>query len=244
MIGHGSFDLVIFDCDGVLIDSEVLASRIDAEELTAIGYPISVEEAVIRFTGLPGGAMRTIIEADWGRALPANFEINLQQRIKEAYRRDLRPVSGIAELLQVLSVATCVASSSAPDKLRLGLELTGLYDRLAPHVFSTSMVARGKPAPDLFLFAARQMGVEAARCVVVEDSIPGIQAGVAAGMQVIGFTAGGHCVPDHGQRLLQAGAAIITSSARELTLLLSHSESRRAQVQDPCTGFKLSISNN
>lgn len=228
MIEPDTFDLVIFDCDGVLIDSEVLACRIEAEELTALGYPITVEETVMRFTGLPAGAVRAAIEADWGQPLPADFEGRVHVEIKEAYRRDLRPIPGIADLLAALAVPVCVASSSAPDKLRLGLELTGLHECFAPHVFSTTMVARGKPAPDIFLFAAEQMGTPPQRCVVVEDSLAGVQAGVAAGIPVIGFTGGGHCGPGHAARLLQAGARLTVSSAVELHSLLAAAQPARA----------------
>lgn len=214
------FGLVIFDCDGVLIDSEVLACRIDAEELTRIGYPVTLSDAVLRFTGLSSKTMRQLIEAEWGRPLPADFEDNLQKRIKESYRTELQAIRGIDELLRKLSVPRCVASSSAPDKLKLGLELTGLWHHFSPHVFSATMVAAGKPAPDIFLFAAARMGVEPPRCVVVEDSIAGVRAGVAAGMTVIGFTGGGHCVPDHGHRLLASGAAMVACSAEELAAVL------------------------
>lgn len=221
MIEPDSFDLVIFDCDGVLIDSEALASRIDAQELTAIGYPITVEDAVIRFTGLPAGSLRRIVEQDWGRELPPDFEAGLQRKIKAAYRRDLQAIPGIAEVIDALTVPACVASSSAPDKLRLGLELTGLHRRFAPHIFSTTMVARGKPAPDLFLFAAGQMGVAPQRAIVIEDSVHGVVAGVAAGMRVVGFVGGSHCGPGHGERLLEAGALLVAPRANVLLTLLA-----------------------
>ncbi|MBB4388541.1 HAD superfamily hydrolase (TIGR01509 family) [Rhizobium leguminosarum] len=218
------YDLVIFDCDGVLIDSETLASRIDAEELTRIGYPTSYSDVVLRFTGLSSATMRKLIEEDWGRPLPGNFDTIVQDRIKESYRTELQAISGIDQLLHQLQLPRCVASSSAPDKLRLGLELTGLWPHFDPHVFSSVMVKVGKPAPDLFLFAAAKMGVEPARCVVVEDSIAGVRAGVAAGMTVIGFTAGGHCLEDHNHRLFSAGAKVVARSAEELTSLLCGSQ--------------------
>jgi HAD superfamily hydrolase (TIGR01509 family) len=219
-----SYELVIFDCDGVLIDSETLASRIDAEELTRIGYPTSYSDVVLRFTGLSSATMRKMVEEDWGRALPDDFDAIVQARIKDSYRTDLQAIAGIDELLHQLSLPRCVASSSAPEKLRLGLELTGLLPHFDPHVFSSVMVKFGKPAPDLFLFAAAKMGVEPARCVIVEDSIAGVRAGVSAGMTVIGFTAGGHCLEDHGQRLISAGAAVVATSAEELRALLMTSE--------------------
>ncbi|WP_208245842.1 HAD family hydrolase (plasmid) [Rhizobium sp. T1473] len=218
-----AFELVIFDCDGVLIDSETLASRIDAEELTRLGYPTSYSDVVLRFTGLSSATMRKMVEEDWGRALPDDFDAMVQARIKESYRTELQAIAGIDNLLHQLPSPRCVASSSAPEKLRLGLELTGLLPHFEPHVFSSVMVKVGKPAPDLFLFAAAKMGVEPARCVVVEDSIAGVRASVAAGMTVIGFTAGGHCLEDHGQRLLSAGAAVVARSAEDLGALLTTS---------------------
>lgn len=217
-------ELVIFDCDGVLIDSETLASRIDAEELTRIGYPTSYSDVVLRFTGLSAATMRKMVEEDWGRPLPNDFDTIVQSRIKETYRTELQAIEGIDRLLHQLPLPRCVASSSAPDKLKLGLELTGLWRHFDPHVFSSVMVKASKPAPDLFLFAAAQMGIEAARCVVVEDSIAGVRAGVAAGMTVIGFTAGAHCFDDHGQRLLSAGAAVVARSAEELGSFLTMSQ--------------------
>ncbi|MET3581470.1 HAD superfamily hydrolase (TIGR01509 family) [Mesorhizobium robiniae] len=213
------FELVIFDCDGVLIDSEILACRIDAEELNAIGYPITLEEVVLRFTGLPSGSMRAVVERDLGRPLPDNFEAIIRKKTSDAYRTDLTAIAGMAEFIDALDIPACVASSSAPDKLRYGLELTGLYQRFAPNVFSTTMVANGKPAPDLFLHAARTMGVEPDRCVVVEDSTAGVRAGVAAGMHVVGFTAGSHCGQGHGERLLEAGALSIASHPEVLATL-------------------------
>ncbi|UXN57674.1 HAD family hydrolase [Phyllobacterium zundukense] len=215
------YELVIFDCDGVLIDSETLASRIDAEELTRIGYPTSYSDVVLRFTGLSSATMRKMIEEDWGRPLPDDFDTIVQSRIKESYRIELQAIEGIDRLLHQLPLPRCVASSSAPDKLRLGLELTGLWPHFDPHVFSSVLVKAGKPAPDLFLYAAARMGIEPARCAVVEDSIAGVRAGVAAGMTVIGFTAGGHCLEDHGQRLLSAGASVVARTAEELGMLLT-----------------------
>ncbi|SHE79751.1 haloacid dehalogenase superfamily, subfamily IA, variant 3 with third motif having DD or ED [Kaistia soli DSM 19436] len=215
------YDLVIFDCDGVLIDSEFLACRIDAEELTRLGYPITMEEVVLRFTGLSAGSMRIAVEADWGQKLPDDFDDVLQARIKDGYRRELQAIDGIDALLAGLAQPFCVASSSQPEKLRLGLELTGLWPRFHPNIFSASMVKNGKPAPDLFLHAASAMGHAPHRCVVVEDSLAGVAAGIAAGMQVIGFTGGRHCSPGHGDRLRDAGATFLAQSASEIGSILA-----------------------
>ena len=199
-------DLVIFDCDGVLIDSELIACAADADALTEIGYPITTEDVIARFAGVPADAMYAAIEADTGRALPGDFKARVEQRILDAYRTELKPIEGIAQVLAQIRVKKCVASSSTPSKLALGLVETGLFDLVYPHVFSTVLVERGKPHPDIFLYAARMMGVAPSNCVVVEDSVAGVTAAKAAGMRAIGFTGGSHCGPDHGRRLVAAGA--------------------------------------
>ena len=200
-------DLVIFDCDGVLIDSEPIVNRVHAAALTRLGYPLTSEECVRRFAGMPDRAMYEIIEAERGAPLPPAYDAETRMRIEAAYRAELRAIPGIEQALEAMGDRRlCVASSSLPDKMRLGLELVGLYDRFAPYLFSASMVARGKPAPDLFLYAAERMGALPSRCLVVEDSVAGVTAGCAAGMAVLGFTGGGHCGPGHAERLLGAGA--------------------------------------
>lgn len=199
--------LVIFDCDGVLIDSELLACGVDAACLTEAGFATTAEEVRDRYVGLGAAAMFADLEARHGRPLPPRFSETLHARLTEVFKRELRPIDGIFDLLAGLEYAVCVASSSTHERLRESLGLTGLYERFAPHIFSGTEVARGKPAPDLFLHAAARLGVMPARCVVVEDSVPGVSAAVAAGMKVIGFTAGAHCAPGHANRLLAAGAA-------------------------------------
>ena len=208
--------LTIFDCDGVLIDSEIIACGVDAEELTEIGFKISTEDVVHRFSGMPSEAMYATIEAELGRPLPEDFTDRVKRRIEAAYRTDLRPIAGAAEVLGALRRPFCVASSSSPAKLALGLVETGLYELFYPHIFSTALVARGKPHPDLFLYAARAMGADPADCVVIEDSIAGVTAASRAGMRAIGFTGGSHCLPGHGDRLIAAGAASLVSNFRDL----------------------------
>ncbi len=198
--------LIIFDCDGVLVDSEVMVADAHAAALRAAGLPFTAEEVRARFTGMTDREMYAAIEAESGLAFAPDYFARLKEGIEADYRMRLRPVPGIAQVLAALDGPVCVASSSTPDKLRLGLTVTGLYERFAPHVFSASQVARGKPAPDLFLFAAREMGHAPADCLVIEDSLAGVQAARAAGMRVIGFTGGAHCGPGHGERLAEAGA--------------------------------------
>jgi HAD superfamily hydrolase (TIGR01509 family) len=182
-----AFDLVIFDCDGVLVDSERIAVRVEAEYLAELGWPLSQAEIVERFMGRTAEYMDEAIEARLGSRLPGDWKDQFQRRYLEAFAADLVPVHGVVEALDQISVPTCVASSGSHDKLRLTLGHTGLYGRFEGRIFSGYEVANGKPAPDLFLHAARQMGFEPATTAVVEDSPAGVRAGTAAGMRVLGY---------------------------------------------------------
>lgn len=217
----GRPDLVIFDCDGVLIDSEVLVCRLHAEELTRHGFPFTTAEVVRRFVGGTRPTMYAAIEAEHGRPIPAGYNDRLNERIAETFPTDLKAIEGVAEAMDALGIPFCVASNAETAKLLLGLRMTGLHDRLAPHIFSASDVPRPKPAPDLFLHAARTMGADPARCLVVEDSPTGVKAGRAAGMTVLGFCGGAHCAPDHAERLIEAGAHRILGHMSELVGLVA-----------------------
>lgn len=209
-------ELVIFDCDGVLIDSELLAVRADVACLAEEGIAQTEEQILERYVGISMTMMKTDLERRFGRQLRADFDGRHRDRLRVLFETELRPIDGVAAVLGQLRGKVCVASSSAPERLRHALGVVGLYERLAPHIFSATMVERGKPAPDLFLHAASQMAVEPGSCVVVEDSEPGVQAAVAAGMAAIGFTGGGHCRGGHGDRLLKAGAAAAVATMAEL----------------------------
>ena len=198
--------LVIFDCDGVLIDSEVLACRNVAECFSAFGFPITEEEVAARFLGKSGASMLAELEAQFGRPMPPEALEMRRERIVSLYQEQLRPMPGLSRLLDRLEVPVCVASSGTPEYLDFSLRLVDLHARFAPHIFSAAMVARGKPAPDLFLFAAERMGVAPAACLVIEDSAAGVQAATAAGMTVLGFTGGSHCRDQHADGLQAAGA--------------------------------------
>ena len=211
-----SFDLVIFDCDGVLVDSEVISCRAHAATLNRHGYPITEDQVLDRFLGVSDLEARLIVEAELGRKLPDDFTLQVKQATLQRYADDLRPVPYVAEAVAAIGLPKCVASSGTPEKIRHGLTCAGLYDILAPHIFSAGQVKRGKPAPDLFLFAAGQMNASAARCVVIEDSIPGVTGAVAAGMTVLGFYGGSHCRPGYADMLLAAGAAATFDDMREL----------------------------
>jgi HAD superfamily hydrolase (TIGR01509 family) len=208
--------LVIFDCDGVLIDSEVLAVRADVACLAEEGIAQTEEEILERYVGISMTMMKADLERRFGRKLRDDFDDRHRERLHALFETELRPVIGVAEVLDRLQGKVCVASSSGPERLRHALGVAGLYRRFEPHVFSATMVAHGKPAPDLFLHAASRMAVEPPFCAVIEDSVPGVQAAVAAGMTAIGFTGGSHCRGGHGERLLATGAAAVVATMADL----------------------------
>lgn len=217
------FDLVLFDLDGVLVDSEPISCRVTAGALAESGIPVPAAEIQERFLGISTAAMLHQIEDERGIRLPVAFPQTLRARILSAFERDLRPVAGAAAMLDALAVARCVASSSHPDRIRRTLELTGLLQRLAPHLFSATRVGPGKPAPDLFLLAAREMGAKPGRCLVIEDSEAGVSAGRAAGMTVFGFTGGSHLSADvHAPKLEAAGADQVFDDLSQLTSLIEN----------------------
>jgi HAD superfamily hydrolase (TIGR01509 family) len=184
------FDLVIFDCDGVLVDSERIAVRIDAVVLARLGWPLSEAEIIERFVGRSEAYMTTEIEAAIGRPLPEGWEGEFTPLYRAALEAELLPVDGIVEALDRISTPSCVASSSTHERLRFTLGLTGLLERFDGRIFSSTDVAHGKPAPDLFLHAAATFGVEPARCAVVEDSFYGVEAARAAGMTAFAYAGG------------------------------------------------------
>jgi len=182
------FDLVIFDCDGVLVDSERLAVRTEAAILGSLGWPLTEAEIVERFVGRSAAHMQHEVEQHIGR--PLDWEGEFEPLYRAAYAAELGPVEWVADALDQITVQTCVASSGSHEKMNFTLGLTGLLDRFVGHIFSVDEVAHGKPAPDIFLHAAERMGVPPDRCAVVEDSVSGVTAGVAAGMSVFGFAGG------------------------------------------------------
>ncbi|MBR1126327.1 HAD family hydrolase [Bradyrhizobium lablabi] len=229
-----NLDLVIFDCDGVLVDSEVISCRAHAETLTRHGYPITEEQVLHRFLGVSDREARMIIEREIGRALPGDFEAQVKEATLKFYAGDLKAIAGVAAAIAAIDLPKCVASSGTPEKIRHGLECAGLYEQLAPHIFSGTQVKRGKPAPDLFLFAARQMGVAAERCVVIEDSVPGVTGARAAGMTVLGFHGGSHCQPGHADKLRKAGAAVVFDDMRQLPELVRRVDSHQWPARLSC----------
>ncbi|OWK27972.1 HAD family hydrolase [Sphingomonas mucosissima] len=208
--------LIIFDCDGVLIDSEILVCRLTSEELTRVGYPIGVDDVISRFAGRAEPSMIAEIERDWGRPVPPSYYKQIRWRIARSYPTELRAIPEVAETLAQVESPICVASSSYPEKLLAGLRITGLLNLFGDNVVSATRVAHGKPAPDVFIYAAGWMRTPVDECIVVEDSVPGVRAACAAGMRVLGFVGGRHCRPGHGAALLAAGAESVLERMGDL----------------------------
>jgi HAD superfamily hydrolase (TIGR01509 family) len=215
--------LVIFDCDGVLVDSEPIANRVLAELLTEAGLVTTTDESMRRYTGRSLVEIIEEVELQLGRPLAlgsdcSDFHDEYRSRVFAGFHQGLQPIEGVARAVDRISLRTCVASSSKPDRVELSLRLTGLFPRFEGRLFSAVEVPRGKPHPDLFLHAARQMGAAPSECVVVEDSVYGARAGTAAGMSVLGFCPGG--TGTEPAALAREGAQVF-GSMRELPGLIS-----------------------
>ena len=228
-----NFDLIIFDCDGVLVDSEVISCRAHAETLTRHGYPITSDQVFDRFLGHSMRKATLEIEAELGRRLPDDFHTQVYAEIFRLFAASLQATPHIDGALAAIMLPVCVASSGPPEKISTSLNHVGLYDRFAPHIFSAVQVSNGKPAPDLFLFAAKQMQTSPARCLVIEDSVAGVTAGCAAGMTVLGFHGGSHCRANTADTLRAAGAAVTFDDMRQLPDLIA----QIGQKPDLIAGF-------
>ena len=203
--------LIVFDCDGVLIDSEIISARVDCEILGELGYECTPEELAHRFAGLTTERIFELAGEEMGR--PVSQEI-IRRAERDTDRRlsaEVQPIAGVQEMLDLLDDPRCICSNSRPERLRVSLEKAGLWDRFRPYVFSARDVpgGRGKPAPDVFLHAARLLETDPADALVIEDSVAGVTGAVAAGMRVIGFTGASHSWPGHGEALMEAGAATV-----------------------------------
>ena len=213
-------DLVIFDCDGVLVDSEVISCRAHAETLTRHGYTITSDQVLQRFLCRSMRQATLEIEAELGRSLPEDFHTQVCAEIFRSFAESLEATPHVNEVLAAITRPVCVASSGPPEKISASLNRVGLYDRFAPHIFSAVQVRKGKPAPDLFLFAAEQMRTSPKRCLVIEDSVAGVTGARAAGMTVLGFHGGSHCPPGHAGMLRTAGAVATFDDMRQLPDLM------------------------
>ncbi|MEG3616877.1 HAD family hydrolase [Magnetovibrio sp. PR-2] len=211
--------LVIFDCDGVLVDSEMIASRQLAAYLTELGRDTSAAECRATFTGMSIKSVGEHVRRDWDMTLPEDFVEQLRLRDIDAFTRELLPIAGVRDVIETLKsqqIPICVASSGTPEKIRHSLTITQLLDLFDDKLFSATQVTHGKPAPDLFELAASKMGATPAQSVVIEDAAPGVQGGVAAGMTVLGFTGGSHCTQESREALISAGAEDVFATMNEL----------------------------
>ena len=204
-----AIDLVIFDCDGVLIDSEIISARILIEQLGRVGVHVDFPYVQKNFLGRSWTKVAAEIRISYGLALDSDFEERYRGDLLAAFETELHTVPGVERVIDELGVASCVATSSSPKRARRSLFLSGLAPRFGDRLFTASQVKNGKPAPDLFLFTASAMDVEPARCLVIEDSLPGVTAAQAAGMQVWRFTGGSHLKGLGQDELDQNGTLIV-----------------------------------
>jgi HAD superfamily hydrolase (TIGR01509 family) len=211
----------------VLVDSELIDARIRSQCFQAEGFPITAEDLQSQ-PGISGAGLAEMIQRRFGRPMPEGFMQATRAKIMRAFTYELRAISGVSELLRSLSLPVCVASNSHTDRLRHSLEVTGLLQFFDPHVFSAVMVEHGKPAPDLFLFAAEKLGIAPGHCLVVEDSVHGVAAARAAGMEVIGFCGGSHCRSNHAERLLSAGCKRVFTQMSEVHAFMQSPENAEA----------------
>ena len=218
------FDALIFDCDGVLVDSEVIAIQCEREILANWGLDYAFETFVQRFVGLHNRDFHNAIAADAqtaGLVLPDDFRTALHANHWKRFEAELKAIDGVLDVAAAFTGLQAVASSSEADKLVRKLELAGLHETFAPHVYSSDLVANGKPAPDLFLLAADRIGARPDTCLVIEDSVNGVKAALAAGMTAWGFTGGGHADAGLAERLTEAGAHGVFASHRDVAAALS-----------------------
>ena len=221
-------ELIIFDCDGVLIDSEGISSRVETEELRRSGCDITVETYPEGSLGLAEEEeIWNRIAAENGIQLPSDFAEKVRGRVIEAFEKELAPIPGVKEVLSKLDTPSCIASSSSPDRLEMCLALTGLTDFFTNNVFSAAEVSRGKPYPDLFLHAAARMGADPPRCLVVEDSPAGVQGAREADMTVLGFLGATHQIPGLPGKLIASGSTALFEHMREFPAMLGKIQSTR-----------------
>ncbi len=210
--------LIIFDCDGVLIDSEILSAEVDSAILRELGYEIAPADLAHRFAGFTTEGIFQLIGEEMGSAIPDEVVRRAQRETDMKLKREVAPIPGVHEMLDALDDPRCICSNSRSERLKVSLDRVGLWDRFRPYVFSAQEVGtkRGKPAPDVFLHAAKIFETEPAEAIVIEDSVAGVSGGVAAGMRVIGFTGASHSWPGHGEALMDAGALTVVRRLAEV----------------------------
>jgi HAD superfamily hydrolase (TIGR01509 family) len=218
-----ALSLIMFDCDGVLIDSEIIAARVESERLTELGYEISAEEIAERFAGLTLVRMMELLREETGMNFPEDFVEKTDAEIERRLSSDVQAIAGAAEMLDKLDLPRCICSNSMGMRLEMCLRKVGLWDRFRPYVFSALEVGtkRGKPAPDVYLYGAEQFGAPPRETVVIEDSVHGVAAAAAAGCRVVGFVGGKHTYPGHGDALTEAGAETIIKRLSEFPAVVA-----------------------
>lgn len=199
-------ELIIFDCDGVLLDNEAIASQVEADMLGELGLEITREEVTKLFSGTAARDMYRTLEEDFGLKVPPSFDDDFITRYRARLERELTADLALVSFLNANTIPICIASNSSVNWVTHGLNCADLLPHFENSIFSAKMVARGKPAPDVYLHAAQTMDTDPAHCLVIEDSTHGVSAGIAANMKTLGYIGGSHCLDDHGERLLSAGA--------------------------------------
>ncbi|MVA29150.1 HAD family hydrolase [Agrobacterium vitis] len=217
------FDLTLFDCDGVLVDSEIIAAKVESKLLTEAGYPISVEEMGERFSGMTWKNILMTIEKEVDIPLSASLIDKSEALLDQRLAREVKLVEGVTYALSRLQGPRCICSNSSSQRLDMMLTKVGLKEFFAPHVYSAKDLGadRVKPKPDIYLHGAAQFNVKPQNCVVVEDSVHGVHAARAAGMRVVGFTGASHTYPSHGDRLTEAGAETVIARMMDLPAVIA-----------------------
>lgn len=210
--------LFAFDCDGVLVDSEIIASQVDAEMLTEVGYTITADEVSRRFAGLTSHAIHDMVEKEIGRSLPEDFLERQREALDEKLAKSLTAVAGVDEMLDRIDGPRCICSNSSSQRLTLELNKVKLIDRFRPYIFSAIEVGdkQPKPSPNVYAYAIREFGVQPRETLVLEDSVFGVRAAKAAGARVIGFTGGKHTWLGHADLLIEAGAETVINRFADL----------------------------
>ncbi len=214
--------LILFDCDGVLVDSEFIAAQVESELLTDVGYPISPEEIAERFAGLTWPSILMEIEREASMPISASLIEKSRKIMTERINKELLTVDGIEDVVRNLAYPKAICSNSNTASLELMLKRSTLYEAFAPHIYAAREVGNKepKPAPNVYTYAAQQFNADPKRCFVLEDSSHGIHAARAAGMRVIGFTGGAHTYPGHADKLTEAGAETVISRHRDLPAVI------------------------
>lgn len=214
--------LILFDCDGVLVDSEIIAAKVDSEHLAKVGFKITPDEVIRRFTGLTSVDIIEIVEAEIGKSLPEAFLDGQQTALNERLAEEVEAIPGVHEMLDSLEGTRCVCSNSSSERLMITMQRTGLWDRFEPNIWSAVEVGTRKPKPDpnVYLYGMEQFRADPRDTMIVEDSVFGVAAARAAGARVVGFTGGQHAWPGLADLLTEAGAETVTNRLSDIPKLL------------------------